>query len=275
MNEITIAAIQPQPVSETFDDFRAGEDIPHALELLDRASEGEIDLACFSELYPMVGEKELSEKAKELGIYVIAGLVEEVDDGWYNTGTIISPEGEIFGRQRKSFPTSLETDMGCLKWDQTYEVFQTELANLGIIICSDFSFFDAGVKQLVADNVDIIFNPSFWFAIGQAYPATIIGRHLEYSVPVIGVDVAKYALKSVSDDEVVAFPAAGGYTTVTIPPKVTALEELAGWFHSMPGGSNSMAGFVWSLGEAEGILTRTIDVDAVRKFPGYFYTETG
>ena len=70
------------------------------------------------------------------------------------------------------------------------------------------------------------------------------------------------------------FPAAGGYTTMTVPPNVAALEELASWFQSMPGGSNSMAGFVWSLGEEEGILTRTIDVAAVRRFPGYFYTET-
>lgn len=275
MSVITVAAIQPQPVSETFDDFRAGKDIPHALELLDKASESSIDIACFSELYPMVGEKELCNKAKELGITIIAGLVEEVSNGWYNTGTIISPEGQIIGRQRKSYPTSLETDMGCLKWNQTYEVFHTDLANLGIVICSDFAFFDAGVKQLVENEVDIIFNPSFWFAIGQAYPATIIARHLEYGVPIIGVDIAKYALKSVTDGEVVEFPAAGGYTTLTIPPKVAALEELAGWFQSMPGGSNSMAGFVWMLEEEEGILTRTIDVDAVRKFPGYFYTESG
>ncbi|MFQ6089083.1 MAG: carbon-nitrogen hydrolase family protein [Candidatus Methanofastidiosia archaeon] len=272
-NEIRIAAIQALPVSETFEDFGAGKEVPHAIELLEKASEKNIDIACFPELYPMVGEKELCEKAKELGIYVIAGLVENVEKGWYNTSTIISSEGKILGRQRKSFPTSLELEMYCIRWNQSYEVFKTEIGNIGIAICSDFSFFDVGVKQLLKKEVDILFNPSWWFAIGEAYPSTVIGRHLEFGIPVIGVDVAKFSLKSVVEDETIGFPAAGGYTTITIPPKVSNLQELSEWFKSMPGGSNSMNGFVWMLGEEEGILTGTVDIGAVRKFPGYFYTE--
>jgi len=61
---------------------------------------------------------------------------------------------------------------------------------------------------------------------------------------------------------------------MAIPPKVTNMQELSDWFKSMPGGSNTMKGFVRMLGEGEGILTQTIDIDAVRKFPGYFFTQT-
>jgi predicted amidohydrolase len=274
MKVINVAAIQPMPVSETMDDLRDGKEIDHALELLEKASERAVDIACFSELYPMVGEKELCEQARNLGIYIIAGLLEDGQEGRYNTATIISPEGKILGRQRKSFPTSLELDMGITRWNRTYRVFQTDIGNIGIIICSDFAFFDEGIRQLVENKVDIVFNPSWWFAIGEAYPSTVIGRHLEYGVPVIGVNVAKFALKSAINDELVQFPAAGGYTTMAIPPKVSNLQELSTWFKSMPGGSNSMKGFVWTLGEEEGILTQEIDIDAVRKFPGYFYTES-
>lgn len=274
MKKIKVAAIQPKPVSKTMDDIHNGKDIYHALDLLEKASEISIDIACFSELYPMVGEKELRERARKLGIYIIAGLMEEGEEGFYNTGTIISPEGNIIGRQRKSFPTSLELDMGIKKWNQTYDVFQTDIGNIGVIICSDLAFFDVGIRQLVNNKVDMIFNPSWWFAIGEAYPSTVIGRHLQYGVPIIGVNIAKFALRSLINGEMVQFPAAGGYTTIAIPPKVTNLQELSNWFKSMPGGSNSMAGFVWTLGEQEGILTQTVDIDAVRKFPGYLYTQT-
>jgi predicted amidohydrolase len=274
MNAITVAAIQPLPVSETMDDFRSGKEIDHALELLDRAAESSFDIACFSELYPMVGEQQLCEKARSLGIYIIAGLIEDTGSGRYNTGTIISPKGQIVGRQRKSFPTSVELDMGINGWNHTYEVFETDIGNIGIVICSDFSFFDVGIRQLLDKKVDIVFNPSWWFAIGEAYPSTVIARHLEYGVPVVGVDIAKFALKAMIAGETVQFPAAGGYSTIAFPPEVKDLQELSEWFKSMPGGSNSMKGFVRMLGEEEGMLVQRIDIDAVRKFPGYFYTRT-
>ena len=274
MKAINVAAIQPRPVSETMEDLQNGRDVDHALELLDRAAEKPIDIACFSELYPMVGEDRLCEKAKRLGIYIIAGLLEDGPEGKFNTGTLISPSGTIVGRQRKSFPTSLETDMGIRAWNQTYDVFATDIGNIGIVICSDFAFFTEGIRQLKAKQVDLVFNPSWWFAIGEAYSTTVIGRHLEYGVPVIGVDIAKFALKAVIAEETVQFPPAGGYTTVTVPPAVDNLQALSDWFKTMPGGTNSMKGFVWMLGEEEGIITRTIDIEAVRKFPGYFYTQT-
>lgn len=274
MNAVTVAAIQPLPVSATMDDFRNGKEIGHALELLEKSAKQGIDIACFSELYPMVGEKELCEKARDLSIFIIAGLIEDTGSGSYNTGTIISPDGHIVGRQRKSFPTSLELDMGINAWNRTYEVFETDIGNIGIVICSDFSFFTAGIRQLIDKKVDIVFNPSWWFAIGEAYSSTVIGRHLEYGVPVVGVDIAKFALKAMIAEELVQFPAAGGYSTIVVPPEVTDLEELSEWFKSMPGGSNSMKGFVRTLGDEEGVLIQRIDIDAVRKFPGYFYTKT-
>jgi hypothetical protein len=67
------------------------------------------------------------------------------------------------------------------------------------------------------------------------------------------------------------FPRAGGYSTVCVPPPITSLAELAEWFRTKPGGTNSAQGFIQSLGEEEGILYADVDVAAVRRFPGYFY----
>ncbi|MGQ0571649.1 MAG: carbon-nitrogen hydrolase family protein [Armatimonadota bacterium] len=266
-----VAAIQARPVSVEFDDMWSGADIEHACELLETAARAGADCACFPELYPRVGEDELRAAARRLRIHVVAGLIEGTRERWYNTGTIIDAEGQIVGRQRKNFPTQGEIDGGVVPWNG-YDVFETTIGRLGIVICSDFAFFKDGVEGLAAGAADIIFNPSWWFALGAAYPATVIGRHMEYGKPVIGVDIAACSLLLRKDGRVVErFPRAGGYTTVCVPPPIGDLSGLAEWFRTKPGGINTNDGYIQTLGEDEGILYADIDLDAVRRFPGYFY----
>jgi predicted amidohydrolase len=269
---VKVAAIQARPVATEVDDLWSGADVPHAVALLEDAAGRGADCACFPELYPRVGEDELREAARRLGLYVIAGLIEGTRERWYNTGTIIGPDGTLIGRQRKNFPTQGEIDGGAVAGRGT-QVFDTPIGRLGIVICSDFAFFTDGVRALVDGGVDIIFNPSWWFALGAAYPATVIGRHMEYGKPVVGVDIAACSLLLRAPDGTVGerFPRAGGYTTICVPPPVDSLSALAAWFRAKPGGINSTDGFVLSLGEDEGILLAEIDLDAVRRFPGYFY----
>jgi predicted amidohydrolase len=271
---ITVAAIQAYPQTFDLENRRNGANVPHALELLDKAASLGANIACFHELYPMVGEAELCRKARDLGIYVVAGLEERAEKGWYNTATLISPKGKVVGRQRKNFPTQLEINNGVLSGDG-YQVFETEVGRLGMVICSDFAFFTKGVQQLVAQKVDIIFNPALWFALSEAFPPTVIGRHMEYSVPVIGVNIAREPLQgALATRQSWQFPPAGGYTTVCVPPKVKVLDDLGEWFRTKPGGIDSMQGFVQILGTQEGIATAQIDIEAVRAFPGYFYHES-
>lgn len=272
MAAVSIAAVQAFPQAFDLQDRRNGANVPHALELLERAASLGVDLVCFHELFPLVGERELCAKAQELGLYVVAGLEEPARGGWYNTATLISPQGQIIGRQRKNFPTALELNNGVIPGDG-YQVFETNVGRIGIVICSDFAFFTKGVEQLKAQRVDIILNPALWFALSESFPATVIGRHLEYSVPVVGVNLARQPAPGVEVKWTGLFPPAGGYTTICVPPKVRTLEELAEWFRTKPGGIDSMQGFVQTLGVEEGILTAEIDLEAVRTFPGYFYHE--
>jgi predicted amidohydrolase len=269
---VKIAAIQARPQSDLFDDMWTGGDVPHAVGLLETAACAGATLICFPELYPRVGEEEIRAAARRLGVYVVAGLIEGTRARWYNTSTVIGPDGRVLVRQPKCYPTQGEIDNGVLT-GKGYQVLETDLGRLGIVICADFAFFSEGPDTLVEQGVDIILNPSWWFALGEAYPATVIGRHMQYGKPVIGVDIAACALRLRGADGqlVERFPKAGGYSTVCVPPPITSLAELAEWFRTKAGGTNSAQGFIQSLGEEEGILYADIDVEAVRRFPGYFY----
>ena len=68
------------------------------------------------------------------------------------------------------------------------------------------------------------------------------------------------------------FPPAGGYTTVCVPPPIGDLAELWDWFRTKPGGIDSTEGIVHTLGAGEGMLIVDVDIEAVRRFPGYFST---
>lgn len=272
---VRIAAIQARPASELFDDMWNGGDVARAVAHAEAATREGAVCVSFPELYPRVGEAELCAAARRLGIFVVAGLIEGTRARWYNTATVIGPDGRIIGRQPKCFPTQGEINNGVVT-GHGYRVFETEIGRLGIVICADFAFFSDGVEALVAQGVDVIFNPSWWFALGEAYPATVIGRHFQYGKPVIGVDIAACSLLLRDADGRLAerFPRAGGYSTVCVPPPIASLGELAEWFRTKAGGTNTAAGFIQTLGEDEGILYAEVDIAAVRRFPGYFYRAT-
>jgi predicted amidohydrolase len=272
---VRIAAIQARPVSELFDDMWDGGDVARAVALLEAAARAGAACVCFPELYPRVGEAEICAAARRLSVFVVAGLSEGTRARWYNTATVIGPDGRVLGRQTKCFPTQGEIDNGVVP-GRGYRVVETDIGRLGIVICADFAFFSDGVEALVEQGVDIIFNPSWWFALGEAYPATVIGRHMQYGKPVIGVDIAACSLRLRDADGrlVERFPRAGGYSTACVPPPIASLAELAEWFRTKAGGTNSAEGFIQSLGEDEGILYADVDIAAVRRFPGYFYRTT-
>jgi hypothetical protein len=92
----------------------------------------------------------------------------------------------------------------------------------------------------------------------------------------VGVDIARCALvvEGADGEERTLFPEAGGYTTAALPPPCRSLEELGEWYRTKEHGTNSMADFVSSLGEEEDVLVVTVDVEAARAFPGYYFSES-
>ena len=180
--------------------------------------------------------------ADDLELYLIDHGLEEL--------TVIGPDGRILARQPKCFPTQGEIDNGVIAGHR-YQIVETDIGRLGIVICADFAFFSEGADALVEQG-------------------------MQYGKPVIGVDIAACSLRLQDADGrlVERFPRAGGYSTVCVPPPIASLAELAEWFRAKPGGTNSAQGFIQSLGEDEGILYADVDIAAVRRFPGYFYRST-
>ncbi len=261
-----IAAIQARPSTNDVEARRRGADVPRALELLREAKARGAEFACLPELFPLVGEAEVAALAAELGMWVLGGFEHAEGDVTYNVVTFIDDQGRIRHRQQKVYPTSGETEKG-YRAGAGYEVVETPFGRLGAVICADFAFADEGVRALVAQKVDVIFNPAWWFALGEGYASSVIGRHLEYGVPIIGVDIAP--LVAGPDDK---FPPAGGYTTVAVPPLVRDVDGLGEWFRTKPGGANTFGGWVESLGTEEGMILVDVDVLGLRDFPGYWYS---
>ena len=267
--KVRVAAVQAQSCAGSWEHKWQGADLAHALGLLDRAAAGGADLVCLPELYPLVGREELCAKARERGIHVVAGLAEGSRESWYNTSAVIDPSGTVLYAQTKNYPTAVEVDRGVVPGDR-FEVVDTQVGRLGIVICADFAFFNDGVEASRTKRADILLNPALWFALSEAFPHTVIGRHMEYALPVIGVNVARPDTPFRDS----MFPPAGGFTTACVPPPVGDLEQLWTWFRNKPGGIDSTEGFVFTLGAGEDILFVDIDIDAVRGFPGYFSTRS-
>jgi predicted amidohydrolase len=264
MPKLSIAAIQASSQADNFEQKWQGVDVPHAIDLLGKAAAQGADLACLPEFYPLVGESELRAAARDFGIHVLAGLADGTPKRWRNTCTLIAPNGEIVGRQTKNYPTAIELDYGVVAGD-TFDIFETDVGRFGIVVCADLTFFHDGIQKLKSGGADIVFNPALWFAISGFYPHVIAGRHLEYSLPIVGVNMARRANGKNFPD----FPPAGGYSTICVPPPVANMEELWAWFRNKPDGIDATRCVMQSLGPDEGVLFADVDIDAIRRFPGY------
>jgi predicted amidohydrolase len=80
--------------------------------------------------------------ARKYRIYVYTGsyLIRE-EDGLYNGGAIISPQGEILGVQKKLHLTDFEEGLGIKRGD-FLNVFQLDIGKVACPICMDATYFE-------------------------------------------------------------------------------------------------------------------------------------
>ena len=103
-------------------------------------------------------------------VHVVAGLAEGPRERWHNTSAIIDPSGAVLYSQTKNYPTAGEVDGGVVPGD-SFEVVETRVGRLGIVICADFAFFKDGVETSRHERADILLNPALWFALERSIPA--------------------------------------------------------------------------------------------------------
>ncbi|HVC35109.1 MAG TPA: carbon-nitrogen hydrolase family protein [Chloroflexota bacterium] len=143
--------------------------------LVDAAGSCHADVVCLPEVYPRTGlpgvrTRELAEtvpgpvfdrlaaKARQYGMYVIAGLPENRDGQLINTAVIIDRQGRLVGQYDKVHPTIGEIENGIVP-GQKVQVFETDFGRVGLAICYDIGW-PAVWDELGALGAEIVFWPS-------------------------------------------------------------------------------------------------------------------
>ena len=126
--------------------------------------------------------RELSRKAKEHEMYIVAGTILELDKGEvYNTSVLIGPHGEVIGKQRKTHPenhdSKHEVGLG-IKPSNELKVFDTELGRISILID-----VDANIPEIITSfsilGADLIAWPLNW-SVRWAYLVPAIASTYAY-----------------------------------------------------------------------------------------------
>ena len=93
--------------------------------------------------------RRFSEKAKEWKMHIVAGLYLTMDGKTYNCAVLFDDEGKIVGIHRKvHLPAGEELQVA--HGDQ-YEVFETKLGRIGMLVCWDMQFPEAARIQALQD----------------------------------------------------------------------------------------------------------------------------
>ena len=118
--------------------------------------------------------KRFSSLARELGIYIVAGLILTMDGEAYNCAVLFGKQGEIVGIHKKvHLPAGEEKHV---KAGDRYEVFPTEHGNIGMLVCWDLQYPEAA-RELALGGADLICCPTMgWeniYGLCRAYENSV------------------------------------------------------------------------------------------------------
>lgn len=223
---IKVALIQPKPYP-SFDDPK---NIVQAMMLLDKCRGEKLDVICFPEYFPYQGEEELSDAARRLESYLVAGLVEPEGDRLYNTATLFDRSGRILGRQRKRSVGALERhQLGISPGDGTFKAFSTDFGKVGLPVCIDFWGQPEAARQLAAQDADIVFNISIFPILRDHWKTGATVRAFDHFTPVVGVNTADYNAL-IQGKRVHQY---GGGSFILQPPRMLDKEDFRRWVRSL------------------------------------------
>lgn len=122
--------------------------------------------------------EKMQKAARDYGVYVVWTTYERGSERGivYNTALLIGRNGDIVGKYRKThpFPSERVEGGGWTTPGDKAEVFRTDLANIGMIICYDGDFPDL-VTTLALKGAEVVVRPSallrtydHWWAINFA-----------------------------------------------------------------------------------------------------------
>jgi predicted amidohydrolase len=218
---VNILLIQPQPVSR----MDSPENLKLAQALLADCRGRGADLICLPEYFPYAGDAELAQAARDLGAYLVAGLVAEDGGRRYNTATLFDRRGNLLGRQAKVNLGNLERRGFGVAPGEGFRVWQTDFGRLGLPVCIDFWGQPEAARQLAAQGADLIVNPSLFPIMRGHWSMGALVRAFDYFLPVVGVNTAAFTAEVAGR----RYSMQGGRSFAIQPPAPPDEKVLAQW----------------------------------------------
>jgi predicted amidohydrolase len=170
--KITVAAVQPRS-------YHAPEEernVEQALRWMDRAAEQSADLVVFPEGYPGPTNPQsrhdatgaLAERARELGVHVVAGRIEPVagEGGHHVCLDLIDDTGTVAHTYRRTSPVGPYVYKDLDIWQVDYvegheppQVATTRLGRIGMLVCSEVYVPELS-RVLALQGADLIVYPA-------------------------------------------------------------------------------------------------------------------
>lgn len=264
-DSIRVGIVQPKPYP-TFDDPR---NLGHALQLLERCRGEKLDVVCFPEYFPYLGEEELGAMARQLKSYILAGLVESEEGKLFNTATLIDRSGHVIGRQRKRNVGSLERSrLGISPGDGLFRVFTTDFGKLGAPVCIDLWGQPEAGKMLIDQGADVLFNISLFPLLRGHWKTGALVRAFDNFVPVVGVNTAEYnaLIQGKRQHE------HGGGSFVIQPPRLIDMDDFRRWLRSF---DNARDWVTTELDDLEHVHFASVNLSTARRFRREFWNRFG
>jgi len=219
---VKVAAIQAKPSGGLFTE----KNLPRALELLENVARMDVDIAAFPEGYPSTGEGELCRKARDIGSYVIATILQKTQPHRYrSTCILISPEGEVIGRQGKTTLLWMFEE-GLFESVDSLPLHDTAHGKVGILRCSEI-IYPEPMAMLTMKGADIVFVVSNWNAnVVHLWHRIILVRSWENWMPIVGVNTAEWVKPQLVYAGFELEPRYGGHSIIVVPEDLASMDEF-------------------------------------------------
>jgi 5-aminopentanamidase len=169
--KIRLAAVQPRSYGGTEEERNAAD----ALTWMERAADKGADLVVFPEGYPgptnpanhFDAFTPLADKARALGVHVVAGRIEPAPDGrYYVTLHLIDDTGATAGVYRRTSPVGPyvyhDLDIWQVDYVESHDppaVVPTRLGRIGMLVCSEVYVPELS-RLLALQDADVIVYPA-------------------------------------------------------------------------------------------------------------------
>ena len=142
-----------------------------------------------TEQVPGPSTQAIAATCKQLGVYAVVGMLEEMGDAIYNSAVLCGPEG-LVGVYRKTHLPFLGVDKMTALGPDSYRVYETDIGRIGMLICYDLRFPEAA-RCLALEGADIIALPTNWPQGAEGSPDFVAPtRALENRVFLVAVNRA-------------------------------------------------------------------------------------